>query len=394
MTALGLELLRTAGCNRMLWRRGRRWRGRASRWRTRFDPLQQAKEIAVRREHERRVAGQDFLVSLHALEKRVELRGLRARRVCFRINLRRLRVRLAADALRFAVRGGLDFVQVAFLLPRDPRRFAVAFRAKELRDLLPLADHPLVNAREHFAVVIDALEPQVEQLDAKLRQLRRRGALDLRLHFLAPKLDRPQRPDYADAGLALGQTFIVLRLAALVRAHDLDQLVLGDRVANLAPENVLEPRLSAAFIAQADEELQRVLDAPAAKRIDVDVGLVLRRDADRRAVPFEETLVEAVDRLNERLLEVQPRLGDPRSHRPAKFRQHHLLGLLDRVKAARRRDERHEDDRCERRKAEAAAFHRRPSSGLSWSSGSICLSDSSTMTFGPICGTTSAIVSK
>ncbi len=44
-----------------------------------------------------------------------------------------------------------------------------------------------------------------------------------------------------------------MRLAVLVRAHDLDQIMLGHGVARLAAENVFQTRLGAAFVAQADE---------------------------------------------------------------------------------------------------------------------------------------------
>ena len=76
------------------------------------------------------------------------------------------------------------------------------------------------------------------------------------------------------AELDLGSPDSLVRLAQLLAdrelavgaAHDLDQVVLGDRVARLAVEDVVEPRLGAALVAQALEELERVGDAASARR--------------------------------------------------------------------------------------------------------------------------------
>ena len=81
---------------------------------------------------------------------------------------------------------------------------------------------------------------------------------------------------------------------AVRAAHHLDQVVVGDDVARLAVDDVVEARLRAALVADALEEQQRVVDAPAGVGVDPDVLLVLGRDLVRVAVPLEPALVEGV----------------------------------------------------------------------------------------------------
>ena len=123
---------------------------------------------------------------------------------------------------------------------------------------------------------------------------------------------------------------------ALVRAHDLDQVMLCYGIARFAAENVFQSRLRTAFIMQPHEICLRVADAPARKGIDVNVSLVPRRDRNRRAVPFEETFVDAVDFLDERKFEVQTGIGDRSPDRFAELREDHLFRLMNRVKSSRR----------------------------------------------------------
>jgi hypothetical protein len=82
-------------------------------------------------------------------------------------------------------------------------------------------------------------------------------------------------------------------------ADDLDQLVLGHRVAGLAAEDVVQPRLGAALVAQPQEVLQGIDDAPAGEEVDRDVELVLGGHVRRVAVPLQDPLVDGVHLLDE-----------------------------------------------------------------------------------------------
>jgi hypothetical protein len=81
--------------------------------------------------------------------------------------------------------------------------------------------------------------------------------------------------------------------------------VFGDRVAGLAAEDVVESRLGAALVAQAEVILQWIGDAPAGKQIDRDLELVLGRPVRRAAVPLQDPLLDRVDLLDERHLELR-----------------------------------------------------------------------------------------
>ena len=107
--------------------------------------------------------------------------------------------------------------------------------------------------------------------------------------------------------------------------------MLGDGVAGLAAENVVQPGLGAALVVQPQEILQRVGDPPASIHIDRDVKLVLGRHVRRTAVPFENPLVDRVDLLDERQLELQTGGRDRLTDRLAELGDDRLLDLAHRV---------------------------------------------------------------
>src|SRR5207248_5569772 len=113
----------------------------------------------------------------------------------------RFSVGFAANLLHLAVSRGLDLVQVAFFLPGNAGRFAFAFGSKPGRNLPAFADHSLINAIEHVRIVIDALEPDVEQVDAELGQFPGGFRVDLVFDFLSPELDGWQDADCSQAVL-------------------------------------------------------------------------------------------------------------------------------------------------------------------------------------------------
>ncbi len=211
----------------------------------------------------------------------------------------------------------------------DACRFPFAFRAKPLRNLPAFAHHSLVDSIEHIGIVIYSFEPEIEQLDAKLRQFPCRFRLNLVLDFQSPVLDRREHTNRSQACWHIFQIFIAKRFAILVDANDLDQVMLGDSVACLASKNVFQPRLRASLVAQPDEIGLGVVDSPAGKSSDVNVSFVPGGDGNGRAVPFEKSLIDPVDFLNDGKLKVQSRVRDRVSNWFAELRNDYLFRLVN-----------------------------------------------------------------
>ena len=121
---------------------------------------------------------------------------------------------------------------------------------------------------------------------------------DLLLDQLAPLLNRHQG-SHVELPFRVGQEGVAKRHAILGGADDLDQLMLGDGISGLAPQDVVQAGLSTAFIAQSQEVLEGLGDPPAGEEIDRDVELVLGRHVRRVAVPLENPLVDRIDVLDE-----------------------------------------------------------------------------------------------
>ena len=66
----------------------------------------------------------------------------------------------------------------------------------------------------------------------------------------------------------------------------------------------------------------------------MNVGLVPRRDGNGGTIPFEKTLIDSVDVLNDGKLEMQSRFRDWFSDRFAELRDDHLFGLVNGVEAS------------------------------------------------------------
>jgi hypothetical protein len=180
--------------------------------------------------------------------------------------------------------------------------------------------------------VVDPLEAHVEDLDPQVPGPRPGGRENLLAELVSPEIDLLERV------LLLRERGVHLRLP-IGGPDDLHQRVVGHGVAGLAVEDVVQPALGSALVAQPLEEEQRVGDPPAGHGVDEDEALVAGGQLVGLAVPLEEALVEAVDLLDEGELEVQARLVDGVADRLTELGDDHLLGLVDHV------DRRQEHDR-------------------------------------------------
>ena len=202
-----------------------------------------------------------------------------------------------------------------------------------LGDPRPLGDHPGIYLQADLLDVVDPLEAEVEDLDPQIQGARLCRRQHLRLER-APSLLDPVLP----LGLALSGDLLSDLLGdgelPVAGPDHLDEVVLGDHVAGLAVEDVVEPGLSTLLRAQPLEVLERVGDPPARISVDVDEPLVTRRHLIRVAIPFQEALVEVVGYLDEGFLELQSGFGDRLAFRLTELGDHDLLGLVDDVHAA------------------------------------------------------------
>ena len=119
--------------------------------------LQDAAEIAVRRNHGRRVVLKCGLG--HAEGPLEQIKILRTRRAeRRRVNARRFGIRFTFDLQSAAIRGRCDRSDFALFLAVDVCGFAFAFGTEARRDLVALARHTIVDFRRDRRVVFAALE--------------------------------------------------------------------------------------------------------------------------------------------------------------------------------------------------------------------------------------------
>src|SRR5256885_13222401 len=81
--------------------------------------------------------------------------------------------------------------------------------------------------------------------------------------------------------------------------------MLGDGVTGLTAQNIVEARLSTAFIVQPQKILERIYNPPAGEEVDRDVKLVLGRHVGRVSIPLENPFVHQVDVLDKGYLELE-----------------------------------------------------------------------------------------
>src|SRR3974377_1355502 len=107
--------------------------------------------------------------------------------------------------------------------------------------------------------------------------------------------------------------------------------MLGDGVTGLAPENIVQPGLSTAFIVQPQKILERIYNPPAGEEVDRDIELVLGRHIGRTAVPLENSLVDQVDVLDEGHLDLQTGGRHGSADRLAELGNNRLLDFAHRI---------------------------------------------------------------
>src|SRR4029453_2321002 len=155
-----------------------------------------------------------------------------------------------------------------------------------------------VDLRAHTFIVIDPLEPNIEQFDTKHSNLLGSLGEDLLLDQFASLLGRHQRPHIELASRVVRED-IAQRHTILRGADDLDQLMLGDGISGLTAQNVIQAGLSTAFVVESQKVLERIYNPPAGEEVDRDVELVLGWHIGRITVPLENSLVDKVDVLDE-----------------------------------------------------------------------------------------------
>src|SRR5262249_55532625 len=216
--------------------------------RARVRALEEAEELGVGREYNRRVLADGRAVGVEAAHEGVEL-GVRA--VGLRVDPRGLGVALAARDLRVALRVGDDHRRLAVRVGADPPRALVALGAAPAREPLALGLHPRVDAL----------------LDAG-RQL---GAVDADVGDLDPEglhLGLGARSDLAHDRVAL-------------RVEHLLERVAPDRLPDVVAHRAVDPGLGrpGPRVREGALELLRIADAP--DRVAVDDQLLAVAGEDR-----------------------------------------------------------------------------------------------------------------
>src|SRR5262249_54384784 len=113
------------------------------------------------------------------------------------------------------------------------------------------------------------------------------------------------------------------------RAYGLDQQVAADDIACRGIAQIIQTTLGRALVAHRLQKTQRGRDAAACGGVQHDKALIQRRDLSWQSVPLQDALVEAMDGLRKRYLDLQSRGGNRGPRRFPKLRHDHLLCLID-----------------------------------------------------------------
>src|SRR5262249_11763559 len=228
------------------------------------------------------------------------------------IDAGRIRIRLADGLLGLTIRLRAYAVQLALLLATNLGAGAVAFGAVPRRNPPALRNHAFVDPLLDLTDVVNALDPHIDELDAQIGHVlpplfdHQRGqgiapqAL-LRGHILHRGWHRGVRLHFRRHTLFLWGPSLLQRLRRQLagkRADSLDQQVATDDIAGRGVDEITQATLRRALLAPGLQKAQRVGDAPARRGIQDDKPLILRRDLSWQSVPFQDTLVEAMNGLH------------------------------------------------------------------------------------------------
>ena len=137
-----------------------------------------------------------------------------------------------------------------------------------------------------------------------------------------------------------------IELRAVLR-EDREQRRLAQHAAQAREDDRLEPAAEGELVADRLPKAQRIDDPVAGEGVDHEPLLVAQHQLDRRRIEVEHALLEVVDLLDERHLQVQPGLVDD-ADRVAELQHQRLLGLVDGEQAAEQQEQRHHDQRRRR----------------------------------------------
>ena len=102
---------------------------------------------------------------------------------CLGEDLRGFPIRFSTNFLNAFVSFRFHLQKITFLLAQNFGSFSRTLGPKPFRNLLPLADHSLVNPLAHALVVVDSFEPDIQQLDSEVGQFLGRFFENLRFHL-------------------------------------------------------------------------------------------------------------------------------------------------------------------------------------------------------------------
>src|SRR4029453_14771057 len=236
-------------------------RSRSATFRLRHGLLQVAEELAVRRDHDHVcIAPQRISVSLEAAIEAVRLRGARGGA---RVDVGRLRVALAAHALRVALRSREDFGALAICVRTHRLGRSLSFGAQLRRLCRKALLHAPVHGIGDFIRQIDTAHAYVYQLHTEL------------LHGGAC----PAQQVRGDRGTLCG--------------HVLLDGEWGDHALDAVLDDLAEPACCVfLYAARAPIERADISDAPLHVEIDVENLAFTREEALGREILRDEAPIE------------------------------------------------------------------------------------------------------
>ena len=243
------------------------------------------------------------------------------------------------DLLHFPIGFGSDAVQLQGPRAVDAGSFALPFRAETRCNLLALTDHAGMDFFQHADAVVQALEADIQNLNPELFHVR------LRLFEDGSFNGHTSFPN--------GQEWCCLRalgkgggidFAIFFGADEFDEIMVGHSAAGGAAKISIEAGQGSAFVPERHEEEKRVRNTPACKRADFQGLLIPCSHRAGAAVPFEDALIEAVYRVNERRFEMQAGFCDGAPLHLAKLGDDDLLGHGDSVEAVPNEDSADKDE--------------------------------------------------